>query len=212
MHRAVNFFYKKHINWLIFRIFLVELRLYLTNFMVDSISQLWFVVRRAKKSGWFMTGSYFGDNWICLDWYFSLASPVHNRVKSFVFRIWILLFYILVPPQQENQPLIFFKFFFYVLFPPQASWNTNLCGGDSSSSSVTSFLASHRLSTYSSTLIRRVKSNLNLLRDVAKKKRENVGIFPKWGTPPPPPLFGNDTFVWGKKSCFFLHFRGGLPC
>ena len=96
MHRAVNFFYKKHINWLIFRIFLVKLRIYMTNFMVDSISQLWFVVRRAKKSGWFMTGSYFGDNWICLDWYFSLASPVHNRVKIFVFRIWILLFYILV--------------------------------------------------------------------------------------------------------------------
>ena len=28
-----------------------------------------------------------------------------------------------------------------------------------------------------------------------KKKRENVGICPKWGTPPPSPLFGNDTFV-----------------
>ena len=98
-HRCIEpltFSIKKHINWLIFRIFLVKLRVHLTNFMVDSISQLWFVVRRAKKSGWFMTGSYFGDNWICLDWYFSLASPVHNRVKIFVFRIWIILFYILV--------------------------------------------------------------------------------------------------------------------
>ena len=28
-----------------------------------------------------------------------------------------------------------------------------------------------------------------------KKKRENVGIFPKWGTPPPPPCLG--------MTCFF---------
>ena len=27
-----------------------------------------------------------------------------------------------------------------------------------------------------------------VIRDVAKKKRENVGIFHKWGTPPPPCL------------------------
>ena len=93
MHRVVNFFYKNiSIDWFL-ECFLFKLNIYLTNFMVDSISQLWFVVRRAKKSGWFMTGSYFGDNWICLDWYFSLASPVHNRVKYFLFCIWILLLY-----------------------------------------------------------------------------------------------------------------------
>ena len=28
-----------------------------------------------------------------------------------------------------------------------------------------------------------------------KKKRENVGIFPKWGTTPPSPPFGNPMFV-----------------
>ena len=34
------------------------------------------------------------------------------------------------------------------------------------------------------------------LRDAPQiKKRENVGIFPKWGTPPLSPLFGNETFV-----------------
>ena len=32
------------------------------------------------------------------------------------------------------------------------------------------------------------------------KKRENVGIFPKWGTPPSP-LFGNDMFFF----VFFLN-------
>ena len=36
-----------------------------------------------------------------------------------------------------------------------------------------------------------------------KKKRENVGIFPKWGTPPPSPLFGNDTFVKKKIMVYF---------
>ena len=38
-------------------------------------------------------------------------------------------------------------------------------------------------------------------RDVAKKKqRENVGIFPKWGTPP---LFGNDMFFLKKIMVYF---------
>ena len=38
---------------------------------------------------------------------------------------------------------------------------------------------------------------IKFLRDAPQiKKRENVGIFPKGGPPPPPsPLFGNDTFV-----------------
>ena len=36
--------------------------------------------KTCEKSGWFMTESYFGDNWICLDWYFSLASPIHNGI------------------------------------------------------------------------------------------------------------------------------------
>ena len=36
-----------------------------------------------------------------------------------------------------------------------------------------------------------------IIRDAPKKKkRENVGIFPKWGTPPPSPLFGNDMFFF----------------
>ena len=52
-----------------------------------------------------------------------------------------------------------------------------------------------------------------MLRDVAKKKRENVGIFPMWGTPPPP--------VWEchvferKKIMVYLEilgpFFGGSP-
>ena len=37
-----------------------------------------------------------------------------------------------------------------------------------------------------------------------KNKRENVGIFPKWGTPPPSPLFGNDTFVKTKYGLFCI--------
>ena len=41
----------------------------------------------------------------------------------------------------------------------------------------------------------------------AKKKRENVGIFPMSGTPPPSPLFGNPMFVRKKKLWFILHFR-----
>ena len=40
-----------------------------------------------------------------------------------------------------------------------------------------------------------------------KKKRENVGIFPKWGAPPPSPLFGNDMFFFFLKLWFILHFR-----
>ena len=55
-----------------------------------------------------------------------------------------------------------------------------------------------------------------ILRDVAKKKRENVGIFPKSGTPLPP--FGNVMFFRRKKLWFILHFRtletfivGGSP-
>ena len=55
-----------------------------------------------------------------------------------------------------------------------------------------------------------------LLRDVTRKKRENVGFFPKSG--PPPPLFENDMFVRRKKLRFILHFRtlgtfivGGSP-
>ena len=44
-----------------------------------------------------------------------------------------------------------------------------------------------------------------ILRDVAKKKRENVGIFPKSGTPLPP--FGNVMFFRRKKLWFILHFR-----
>ena len=39
-----------------------------------------------------------------------------------------------------------------------------------------------------------------------KKKRENVGIFPKWGTPPPlPPVW--ERHVCEKKLWFILHFR-----
>ena len=37
-----------------------------------------------------------------------------------------------------------------------------------------------------------------------KKKRENVGIFPKWGAPPPSPLFGNDTFVKKNYGLFCI--------
>ena len=52
------------------------------------------------------------------------------------------------------------------------------------------------------------------LRDVAKKKkRENVGIFPKWGTPPSP-LFGNDMFFLEKNYglfCILGPFFGGSP-
>ena len=44
-----------------------------------------------------------------------------------------------------------------------------------------------------------------ILRDVAKKKRENVGIFPKSGTPLPP--FGNVMFFRRKKLWFILHCR-----
>ena len=47
---------------------------------------------------------------------------------------------------------------------------------------------------------------ISKLRDAPPpKKRENVGIFPKWGTPPSP-LFGNVMFV-KKKLWFILHFR-----
>ena len=38
------------------------------------------------------------------------------------------------------------------------------------------------------------------------KKRENVGIFPKWGTPPPPPPVW-EPHVCEKKLRFILHFR-----
>ena len=60
------------------------------------------------------------------------------------------------------------------------------------------------------------RSGLSCLRDVCQKKRENVGIFPKSGTPLPP--FGNVMFLREKKLWFILHFRtlgtfivGGSP-
>ena len=46
------------------------------------------------------------------------------------------------------------------------------------------------------------------LRDAPQeKKRENVGIFPKWGTPPPSPPFWNVMFLRSKRLWFILHFR-----
>ena len=52
---------------------------------------------------------------------------------------------------------------------------------------------------------------------LAEKKRENVGIFPKWGTPPLPPVWECHVFE-KKKIWFILHFRtletfivGGSP-
>ena len=54
---------------------------------------------------------------------------------------------------------------------------------------------------------------ISLFRDAPKKKiRENVGIFPKWGTPPPPPCLGMPRLFEEKNHVFFLHFRGCLPC
>ena len=48
---------------------------------------------------------------------------------------------------------------------------------------------------------------LRALRDAPPpKKRENVGIFPKWGTPPPPPPVW-EPHVCEKKLRFILHFR-----
>ena len=47
--------------------------------------------------------------------------------------------------------------------------------------------------------------NKRLFGTSAKKKRENVGIFPKSGTPPLPP-------VWEFFSRFYRLFLGGLPC
>ena len=40
-------------------------------------------------------------------------------------------------------------------------------------------------------------------RDVAKKKRENVGIFPKSGTHPPSPPFGNVMLLRKKIMVYF---------
>ena len=62
----------------------------------------------------------------------------------------------------------------------------------------------------SSVLIVNVSSRASPMANVCKgrcpkKKRENVGIFPKWGTPPSP-LFGNDTLV--KKNMVFFCISG----
>ena len=44
-----------------------------------------------------------------------------------------------------------------------------------------------------------------------KKTRENVGIFPKWGTPPPPCL-GMTRLFEKKNHGLFCILGGGLPC
>ena len=44
------------------------------------------------------------------------------------------------------------------------------------------------------------------LGTLPKKKTGKCGNFSQVGDPPPSPLFGNDTFVLGEKSCFFFAF------
>ena len=45
------------------------------------------------------------------------------------------------------------------------------------------------------------------IRDAPQqKKRENVGIFPKWGTPPPPPPCLGITFFFFKKILVYFAF------
>ena len=50
------------------------------------------------------------------------------------------------------------------------------------------------------------RSHLGML-PMPKKTRENVGIFPKSGTPPPSPQFRNPMFLRENKLWFILHFR-----
>ena len=52
-----------------------------------------------------------------------------------------------------------------------------------------------------------IQNQIHYIREAPQKnKRENVGIFPKWGAPPPlPPVW--EPHVCEKKLRFILHFR-----